>query len=91
MILKAVKIIVSGKVQGVYYRQSTKVKAMELHIKGTVRNLENGNVEIFAEGDEANIQQLILWCHQGPEAANVSKVEVKDAGQNGFTSFQIIR
>ncbi len=70
-------IVVSGKVQGVWYRASTEKVARALGVKGWVRNLPTGQVEILAQGEKTAIEQLIDWCHQGPPAAEVSKVEVE--------------
>ncbi len=57
----------TGIVQGVFYRYSTKRKADELGLAGTVRNLPDGSVEVVCEGDEKQIERLIEWCRQGPE------------------------
>lgn len=72
-------IIVKGKVQGVFYRKFTKQKAIELGVKGWVKNSNNGDVEIFAQGDEDTVEQLIAWCWQGSPKANVENVILKDA------------
>ena len=66
----------TGVVQGVYYRFSTKRKADELGLVGTVRNLRDGSVEVVSEGDEEAIKELIAWCRRGPEGASVEDVEV---------------
>ena len=73
------RIIIKGKVQGVFFRVSAKEKADELGITGEVRNLPDGRVEVVACGDEARVQQLIAWCHKGPPRAKVEKVMVNDA------------
>ncbi len=88
---KAFQIQVIGKVQGVYYRQSTREKAIELDLKGTVQNLSDGSVLIHAEGNENNIQQLISWCHKGPIMAKVSEVKSTEFEIKNFSSFEIIR
>lgn len=72
--MKRVEIIVQGRVQGVFYRDSTRRKAKELGLVGTVRNLPEGTVEIVAEGPAAALEALVQWCRSGPPAA-----EVKDA------------
>ena len=59
-------LIISGKVQGVWFRASTKQKAEQLGIAGWVKNTDNGRVEALIEGDEKQIQDMIKWCHQGP-------------------------
>ena len=60
--LQSLQVIVQGKVQGVYYRQSTREKAAELGITGTVKNLANGDVEIIATGEDAALTQFTGWC-----------------------------
>ncbi len=72
--MKHLSINVTGKVQGVYFRASTKQKADELGLKGTVTNLPNGSVQIEVVGETQPINQLIEWCHQGPERAKVKEV-----------------
>jgi acylphosphatase len=67
---------VTGVVQGVNYRYSTKLKADELGLVGTVRNLPDGAVEVVCEGDERAIRGLIEWCRQGPGGAFVDGVDV---------------
>lgn len=77
--IKQIEITVTGKVQGVFFRESTKGEASKMGIVGTVKNLPNGNqVFIVAQGEEEKLAQLIGWCHQGPPTANVEKVEVVD-------------
>ena len=87
---KSVEIIVTGKVQGVYYRHSTRMKAAELSICGTARNLPDGNVFIEAEGEEAILQKFIDWCKVGPTHASVTKIRVSEIETKGFIDFQII-
>lgn len=85
-------ILVSGIVQGVFFRANTKEKAKELKIKGWVKNLSDGRVEILAEGDEEKIQMLIEWCWKGPELAKVENVDVSYKKFSGkFNSFEILR
>ncbi|HUM97276.1 MAG TPA: acylphosphatase [Chitinophagaceae bacterium] len=88
---KTFSIIVSGKVQGVYYRQSTKSKAIEFGIVGVVQNLKNGDVHIFATGTDIQLTQLTSWCRQGPAAAIVKHVEVTEIPLQEFDNFKIIR
>lgn len=72
---KRVHIIVLGKVQGVFFRASTKDTADKLGVGGLVRNNPDGTVEVIAEGYEAQLQKLIDWCHIGPDRSIVSGVE----------------
>lgn len=85
------KITVTGKVQGVNFRNGVKRKADELLIKGEVRNLRDGGVEVIATADEQILFQLIDWCYQGPPNAKVEHVEVDDIALQWFDDFTVIR
>jgi acylphosphatase len=89
--LQTISITVSGIVQGVYYRQSTKEKALELGISGIVKNLPDGNVQIVATGTASQLDQLVLWCWQGPPRAKVTAVKVEQEAPQVFTGFAIQR
>jgi len=65
---------VSGRVQGVWFRQSTKEMADSLGITGWVRNLDDGRVELIAQGEDQAVRQLEAWLNQGPELATVAEV-----------------
>ena len=86
---QTVSIIVKGKVQGVYYRQSTCEKANEFRITGTVKNLDNGDVEIIATGLTEQLNQFTEWCRQGPRRAVVTSVIVTPLSLQTFTGFLI--
>ena len=70
------RIRVTGLVQGVFYRQSTALEAVRLHLSGTVRNLSNGSVEVEAEGVRSAVEALVAWCRHGPPSARVEGFEV---------------
>ena len=90
MNIKRYEIQVSGKVQGVYYRASTKDKAVQLGITGYVKNMSDGGVFIDAEGSQDALDVLISWCHQGPTLAHVKQVTVKPiAVPKGYQQFDI--
>ncbi len=74
--MKRVSIIVSGKVQGVFYRVSTDRKAKEIGVTGFVRNEKDGNVYIEAQGTEKQLDDLVEWCKRGPDGARVDEVIV---------------
>jgi acylphosphatase len=88
---QTISITVSGLVQGVYYRQSTKEKALELGISGVVKNLPDGNVHILATGTADQLNELVHWCKQGPPHAKVSSVNVEPMEKQVFMSFVIQR
>ena len=88
--LRRVKILVSGRVQGVYFRMFTQNKAKHFDIKGCARNLPDGRVEIIAEADHSSIENFIKWCHKGPITARVDYVEIIELESDGvLTSFEI--
>lgn len=68
------RFIVIGKVQGVYFRHSTRLQARELNIRGMARNLPDGSVEVLALGSTAAVEQLRAWLHRGPSEARVDEV-----------------
>ena len=88
--MKAYKINVFGRVHGVYFRATTLQKANELGIKGTVKNLPDGSVQIITEGSSDKLELFIKWCHEGPVLAKVTSVEISDTVPVGFTGFEII-
>jgi acylphosphatase len=84
-------IHVHGRVQGVFYRQSTRTEARRLGLSGTVRNNPDGTVTIEAEGPADALNALEAWCHQGPPAAKVSNVEVQPGPVQGYQEFEVKR
>ncbi|MGH8190819.1 MAG: acylphosphatase [Rhodanobacteraceae bacterium] len=68
------RFLVAGRVQGVFFRASTREQALRLGISGYARNLADGNVEVVACGDDAALAELERWLHQGPPAARVQAV-----------------
>ena len=83
-------IIVRGRVQGVFFRDSTRRKANELGLVGTVRNLPDGAVEIVAEGSSGSLEALVQWCRVGPPAAEVEDVRTTNHVATGeFNDFRI--
>lgn len=83
-------VVVSGRVQGVAFRNYTQKTAVELGVRGWVRNLRNGDVEACFEGEEAAVRQLVEWCRRGPSAARVDRLQIEDGSFSGeFGSFEI--
>ncbi len=75
------KARVEGKVQGVWFRASTREQADKLCITGWAKNLSDGSVEVVMHGEQAAIEQLINWLHQGPPTAVVHRVSVTDSNE----------
>lgn len=71
------RLKIHGRVQGVFYRQSTREKARELGLSGWVKNMPDGTVEALAAGPEEVVKQLIEWCGNGPAYARVDRVDVQ--------------
>lgn len=83
------RFLVSGKVQGVWFRESTRREAIKLNLEGYAINLPDGRVEVVAAGDESDIRALALWLQQGPRLARVDSVieeETEESGWSGFTT-----
>jgi len=88
--MKRFHIIVHGKVQGVFFRDNIQKKASESNLKGYVKNLPDGTVEIIAEGNEDIIKQLITFCNKNPGYSNVTDIEIKESKPtNEFNKFEV--
>ncbi|MFC1768608.1 acylphosphatase [Nanoarchaeota archaeon] len=88
--MKRAKIVVHGEVQGVWFRATTDKIGKKLGLKGYVRNTSDGCVEIVCEGSEESIKTLLEFCNEGPELANVTKVDINYSEPNNeFTTFEI--
>ena len=84
-----VHVYVSGRVQGVYYRASTREKARELGVDGWVRNLSDGRVEAVFEGSEKAVDTLVEWCETGSRAADVEHVNKTTEEPKGINGFEV--
>ena len=89
--MKHINITVKGKVQGVFYRASTKAVADQLGVKGYVKNEPNGDVVIEAEGDDIALEMFLEWCHEGPENAEVTSVETHEGELKNYRNFEVIK
>ena len=74
---KQIHLMISGRVQGVFFRASAVHIARGFKVTGFVRNLANGNVELLGEGDEEALKRLLDWCKKGPPGARVENVDIK--------------
>lgn len=89
--LQTISIIVSGKVQGVFFRQSTKEIATNLGINGQVKNLPDGSVYILSTGTKDQLDNLLAWCRQGPPKATVIRIDIKELSYQLYDGFEILR
>jgi acylphosphatase len=86
-----IRLIVTGKVQGVFFRQSLKVMAKKNDIFGWVKNLKDGRVEAVLEGNEENVSRLVEWAHGGPANARVEDVEIRNEKFTAeFSKFDVL-
>ncbi|MCH8202465.1 MAG: acylphosphatase [Proteobacteria bacterium] len=89
MSVKAARVLISGRVQGVFFRHWTRDQAVRLGVKGWVRNCYGGDVEGHFEGPEAAVDGLIAACRQGPPMATVERVVVEIAELSGAAGFVV--
>ncbi len=87
---KSVRLYISGLVQGIFFRGFIKENAEKLNIKGFVRNLEDGRVEVFLEGNSEDVRKMIEICKKGPKHSEVKNVEEKPERDQDFKSFKIL-
>lgn len=87
---KAIKAHVQGRVQGVHFRDNTRQQAENLELAGYAKNLEDGSVEVFAEGDETSLQALIDYLVNGPATAEVMQVDHEEVEPRNVSGFQIL-
>jgi acylphosphatase len=77
-------------VQGVFFRQFVQENADRLDIRGFIRNLEDGKVEVFCEGESENVDKLIELCRKGPKYSQIRNVEVKEEKIQDFKEFKVL-
>lgn len=86
-----IRLIIKGRVQGVWFRESTRREAEKLGAEGWVKNRPDNTVEAVIEGEKLVVNKLVAWCHQGPPAANVTGVDkAEETWQGEFSSFDIV-
>ena len=79
----------SGRVQGVFFRDSTRRAAQSRGVTGWVRNNDDGTVEAHFEGDDEAVESMVAWTRKGPRHAEVADVDVRDAGAEGVDGFEV--
>jgi acylphosphatase len=85
-----VRVIVEGRVQGVFFRHHTQQMALRLGVSGWVKNRWDGTVEALFEGEREKVEQMIRWCHRGPSEALVKQVQVHWESYTGeFDDFSV--
>lgn len=85
--MTCVKLKIKGRVQGVFYRQSTCKEAIARDLFGWVKNNMDGSVEALVFGPDEKVQELIAWCHKGPDSAKVDSVTVEEADRGLISEY----
>jgi len=87
---KSIRIYITGTVQGVFFRGFIKENAEKLNVKGFVRNLEDGRVEVFLEGNPDEVNKMIELCKKGPPHSQIRNVEEKEEKFQDFKTFKVL-
>ncbi|MBT4165465.1 acylphosphatase [archaeon] len=87
--MKTLRIYITGAVQGVFFRKFIKEKADELNIRGFIRNLEDGRVEVVAEGRDEKVNELLAQCKKGSPHSEVKNIETQELKHQGFKGFKV--
>ena len=83
------RVLVAGRVQGVWFRESCRDQAQAAGVAGLVRNLADGRVEVVLEGPPSAVDGVLAWCRRGPRRARVDRVEVVDEAPVGEQGFRV--
>lgn len=88
---KAIRLYITGTVQGVFFRQYIKENADKNSVLGYVRNLEDGRVEVFLQGESNSVDSLIAICKRGPQHSQIRSVEEKEERLQDFKEFKVLK
>lgn len=86
--IKSLRLVMHGRVQGVWFRDSMRREAEHLGVSGWVRNRSDGAVEAMVQGEAAAVEELVRWAHRGPQLAEVERVEV-EPGSGSYAGFEV--
>jgi len=90
MIVKRVHLFVIGRVQGVFFRQATRVTAIKNNVTGWVKNLDDGRVEIMIEGQDKSVDTVTQWCSLGPANSRVDDIQInQEEFLGGYENFEV--
>lgn len=87
---KSVRLYINGTVQGVFFRLFIKENAERYNVKGFIRNLEDGRVEVFLEGNSDEVDKMIELCKKGPKHSMIRSVEIKPESFQGLKNFKVL-
>ena len=88
---KSIRLYITGTVQGVFFRAFIKENAERYNVKGFTRNLEDGRIEVFLEGDADAVNKMIELCKKGPKHSQIRNVELKPETHQGLKDFKVLR
>jgi len=89
--MKTIRIYLSGSVQGVFFRKFLEEKANEFGVRGFVRNLDDGRVEVLAEGRDENVNAMLDVCKKGTQHTKITDIQVQEIKNQGFEGFKVLR
>ncbi|MDQ7947753.1 MAG: acylphosphatase [Pedobacter sp.] len=89
--MKHINLKITGKVQGVFFRASTKAVADQMGVKGMVKNEKDGSVYVEAEADALTLELFVDWCKTGPEKAKVENVEIAAGEPKNYRNFEVVK
>lgn len=87
---KSIRLYITGVVQGIFFRNFVKENAERYNVKGFVRNLEDGRIEVFLEGNMDDVKKMIEICKTGPKHSKIEKVEEKDENFQDLRDFKVL-
>jgi acylphosphatase len=89
--MKTIRVYLSGSVQGVFFRKYLEEKANEFGIRGFVRNLDDGRVEVLIEGRDENVNTMLEICKKGNQHTKVTDIQIQELKNQGFEGFKVLR
>lgn len=89
--MKTIRIYLSGSVQGVFFRKYLEEKANEFGVRGFVRNLEDGRVEVLVEGRDENVNSMLEACKKGDQHTKITNTQIQELKNQGFKGFKILK
>jgi len=87
---KAVRLTITGNLQSLFFKEFIKENALKNQVNGFLRNLENGKIEIFLEGQDANVESMIQVCSKGPKFAQIRNIDQKEERLQDFKDFKVL-
>ena len=87
---KSVRLYIEGTVQGIFFREFIKENAERYNVKGFVRNLDDGRIEVFLEGNTDDVKKMIEICQKGPKHSQIRDVEIKEERFQDLKSFKVL-